>query len=78
MPTPPSALARTPLIVEPKAPPKPTAVVKKKDPEQFQFVGGRTSFSLPPLDVQGTTGAPVKPSRRTSGSQVLATSQKPR
>ncbi len=41
-----------PLIVEPKAPPKPTAVAaKKKDQEQFQFVGGRTSFSLPPLDV---------------------------
>lgn len=53
IPAPPSALAsRTPLIVEPKAPPKPTAVVaKKKDQEQFQFVGGRTSFSLPPLDV---------------------------
>ncbi|AKJ01289.1 S-DNA-T family DNA segregation ATPase FtsK/SpoIIIE [Archangium gephyra] len=52
VPAPPSALARTPLIVEPKAPPKPTAVaVKKKDQEQFQFVGGRTSFSLPPLDV---------------------------
>ncbi|HYO57785.1 DNA translocase FtsK [Archangium sp.] len=51
VPAPPSALARTPLIVEPKAPPKPTAVIKKKDPEQFQFVGGRTSFSLPPLDV---------------------------
>jgi len=42
-----SALARTPLIVEPKAPPKPT--VKKA--EQFEFVGGRKSFSLPPLDV---------------------------
>ncbi|EPX61576.1 Cell division protein FtsK [Cystobacter fuscus DSM 2262] len=42
--------ARTPLIVEPKAPPKPTAVVKKKEHE-FQFVGGRTSFSLPPMDV---------------------------
>ncbi|KFA92762.1 DNA translocase FtsK [Archangium violaceum] len=52
VPAPPSALARTPLIVEPKAPPKPTAVtIKKKDQEQFQFVGGRTSFSLPPLDV---------------------------
>ncbi|WP_375771448.1 DNA translocase FtsK 4TM domain-containing protein [Archangium gephyra] len=52
VPAPPSALARTPLIVEPKAPPKPTAVaVKKKDQEQFKFVGGRTSFSLPPLDV---------------------------
>ncbi|PTL79125.1 DNA translocase FtsK [Vitiosangium sp. GDMCC 1.1324] len=52
VPAPPSALAaRMPLIVEPKAPPKPTAVIKKKDQEQFQFVGGRTSFSLPPLDV---------------------------
>ncbi|MFL5352726.1 DNA translocase FtsK [Archangium sp.] len=53
IPAPPSALAsRTPLIVEPKAPPKPTAVVaRKKDQEQFQFVGGRTSFSLPPLEV---------------------------
>ncbi|QRK08892.1 DNA translocase FtsK 4TM domain-containing protein [Archangium violaceum] len=53
VPAQPSALAaRMPLIVEPKAPPKPTAVVaKKKDQEQFQFVGGRTSFSLPPLDV---------------------------
>jgi S-DNA-T family DNA segregation ATPase FtsK/SpoIIIE len=45
-----SAAARMPLIVEPKAPPKPT-VTKKKDPDQFEFVGGRTSFSLPPLDV---------------------------
>jgi S-DNA-T family DNA segregation ATPase FtsK/SpoIIIE len=43
--------ARTPLIVEPKAPPKPTAVVNKKKDHEFQFVGGRTSFSLPPLDV---------------------------
>ncbi|ATB31543.1 DNA translocase FtsK [Melittangium boletus] len=52
IPAPPSALAaRTPLIVEPKAPPKPTAVVAKKRDHEFQFVGGRTSFSLPPLDV---------------------------
>ncbi len=49
IPAPPSALARTPLIVEPKAPPKPTA--PKKHTEQFEFVGGRKSFSLPPLDV---------------------------
>ena len=49
VPAPPSALARTPLIVEPKAPPKPTA--PKKNTEQFEFVGGRKSFSLPPLDV---------------------------
>jgi S-DNA-T family DNA segregation ATPase FtsK/SpoIIIE len=47
VPAPPAALARTPLIVEPKAPPKPTA----KKTEQFEFVGGRKSFSLPPLDV---------------------------
>jgi len=49
VPAPSAQLARTPLIVEPKAPPKPTAVNKKQ--EQFQFVGGRTSFTPPPLDV---------------------------
>ncbi|MCI0670379.1 MAG: DNA translocase FtsK 4TM domain-containing protein [Myxococcaceae bacterium] len=38
---------RTPLIVAPKAPPRPT----KKAQEQFQFADGRTAFSLPPLDV---------------------------
>ncbi|MBX7098820.1 MAG: DNA translocase FtsK, partial [Myxococcaceae bacterium] len=38
----------TPLIVEPKAPPKPTT---KKVQEQFEFLGGRTSFAVPPLDV---------------------------
>ncbi|QSQ17972.1 FtsK/SpoIIIE family DNA translocase [Myxococcus landrumensis] len=43
-----SALARMPLIVEPKAPPKPTA---KKSQDQFEFVGDRKSFTLPPLDV---------------------------
>ncbi|WP_205525380.1 FtsK/SpoIIIE family DNA translocase [Pyxidicoccus trucidator] len=49
VPAPPSALAaRMPLIVEPKAPPKPTA---KKTQDQFEFVGDRKSFSLPPLDV---------------------------
>ncbi len=49
VPAPPSALAaRMPLIVEPKAPPKPTA---KKSQDQFEFVGDRKSFSLPPLDV---------------------------
>jgi S-DNA-T family DNA segregation ATPase FtsK/SpoIIIE len=47
-PAQPSALARMPLIVEPKAPPKPTA---KKSQDQFEFVGDRKSFSLPPLDV---------------------------
>ncbi|WP_205519687.1 FtsK/SpoIIIE family DNA translocase [Pyxidicoccus caerfyrddinensis] len=49
VPAPPSALAaRMPLIVEPKAPPKPTA---KRSQDQFEFVGDRKSFSLPPLDV---------------------------
>ncbi|HEY8209611.1 MAG TPA: DNA translocase FtsK 4TM domain-containing protein, partial [Myxococcaceae bacterium] len=42
------AAARMPVIVEPKAPPKPT---RKKETEQFQFVGDRKSFTLPPLDV---------------------------
>ncbi len=46
---PPSTLAaRMPLIVEPKAPPQPT---KKKDQEQFHFVGDRKSFNVPPIDV---------------------------
>ncbi|NBD07870.1 FtsK/SpoIIIE family DNA translocase [Corallococcus silvisoli] len=49
IPAPPAALARMPLIVEPKAPPKPTAVKRPQD--QFEFVGDRKSFSLPPLDV---------------------------
>lgn len=43
----PHALAKTPLIVEPKAPPKPTKVDKK----QFEFTAGRTGFDLPPLDM---------------------------
>jgi DNA segregation ATPase FtsK/SpoIIIE, S-DNA-T family len=46
----PAATVRTPLIVEPKAPPKPTGR-KEKEQEQFAFVGGRTRFTLPPLDV---------------------------
>jgi DNA segregation ATPase FtsK/SpoIIIE, S-DNA-T family len=46
----PAVPARTPLIVEPKAPPKPSAR-KEKEQEQFAFVGGRTRFTLPPLDV---------------------------
>ncbi|RKH45059.1 DNA translocase FtsK [Corallococcus sp. AB050B] len=49
IPAPPAALARMPLIVEPKAPPKPTATKRPQD--QFEFVGDRKSFSLPPLDV---------------------------
>jgi S-DNA-T family DNA segregation ATPase FtsK/SpoIIIE len=43
-----SALARIPLIVEPKKPPAPA---KRKEPGQFEFVGDRKSFTLPPLDV---------------------------
>ena len=39
---------RGPLIVEPKAPPKPTT---HKEQNQFEFVGGRTQFTPPPLDV---------------------------
>ncbi|MBF5043729.1 DNA translocase FtsK [Aggregicoccus sp. 17bor-14] len=48
LPPPPAAaaLARMPVIVEPKAPPKPT-----KKAEDFEFVGDRKSFTLPPLDV---------------------------
>ncbi len=42
------ALARMPLIVEPKAPPKPTV---KKQQEQFEFVGDRRSFQQPPIDI---------------------------
>jgi S-DNA-T family DNA segregation ATPase FtsK/SpoIIIE len=42
------ALARMPVIVEPKAPPKPTA---KKQQEQFEFVGDRRSFAAPPIDI---------------------------
>ncbi|MBE2254297.1 MAG: DNA translocase FtsK, partial [Myxococcus sp.] len=44
---PPHALAKTPLIVEPKAPPRPTKVDKK----QFEFSDGRTGFDLPPIDM---------------------------
>jgi S-DNA-T family DNA segregation ATPase FtsK/SpoIIIE len=47
-PSPSQALARMPLIVEPKAPPKPTAAPKK---EEFQFARGLTRFTTPPLDV---------------------------
>lgn len=45
-PTP--AAARMPLIVAPKALAAPTA---KKAQDQFEFVGDRKSFTLPPLDV---------------------------
>jgi S-DNA-T family DNA segregation ATPase FtsK/SpoIIIE len=41
-----TALARMPVIIEPKAPPRPTA----KRP-QFEFAEGRTGFELPPVDV---------------------------
>ena len=47
--TPPGlVLARTPLIIEPKAPPKPTLPLKR---EEFQFAAGHTRFTLPPMDV---------------------------
>jgi len=45
----PAAVAKMPLIVLPKAPPKPDA--KRKLQEQFEFVGDRKSFTPPPLDV---------------------------
>ncbi|MGQ0503836.1 MAG: DNA translocase FtsK 4TM domain-containing protein [Myxococcaceae bacterium] len=47
VPAPPVALARTPLIVEPKAPPVPS----KKTQEQFEFVGDRKHFNVPPMSV---------------------------
>jgi S-DNA-T family DNA segregation ATPase FtsK/SpoIIIE len=43
-----TALARMPLIVEPKAPPKPT---KKEPKEDFLFSDGRSTFEVPPLDL---------------------------
>jgi S-DNA-T family DNA segregation ATPase FtsK/SpoIIIE len=43
-----SALTRMPLIVEPKAPPKPT---KKENKEEFVFSDGRSNFDPPPLDL---------------------------
>ncbi|MFZ5444040.1 MAG: DNA translocase FtsK [Myxococcota bacterium] len=43
-----SALARMPVIVEPKAPPRPT---KKEPKEEFLFNDGRSNFEVPPLDV---------------------------
>ncbi len=43
-----SALARMPLIVEPKAPPKPT---KKEQKEEFLFSDGRSNFDVPPIDL---------------------------
>ncbi|HEY1332789.1 MAG TPA: DNA translocase FtsK 4TM domain-containing protein, partial [Myxococcaceae bacterium] len=45
-----AAPARAPLIVEPKAPPKPSAA-RHKEQNQFEFVGGRTQFTPPPLEV---------------------------
>ncbi len=43
-----TALARMPLIVEPKTPPKPT---KKEVKEEFLFSKGRSNFEVPPLDL---------------------------
>ena len=42
-----TALARMPVIIEPKAPPKPT----KKDAKEFVFTKGRSNFEVPPLDL---------------------------
>ncbi len=47
-PVPVTALARMPVIVEPKAPPKPT---KKEPKEEFLFSHGRSNFDVPPLDL---------------------------
>ncbi len=46
----PSALSRMPLIVEPKAPPKPSKKAEAPRP-QFEMADGRTGFELPPTDV---------------------------
>lgn len=43
-----TALTRMPLIVEPKAPPKPT---KKEPKEDFLFTDGRQAFEVPPIDL---------------------------
>ena len=43
-------MKRTPLIVEPKAPPKPA----KNAQASFEFIGGRQSFVLPSLEVLDT------------------------
>jgi DNA segregation ATPase FtsK/SpoIIIE, S-DNA-T family len=47
-PSPHLAIARMPVIIEPKAPPRPT---KKKEQEQFEFADGRTAFTLPPCEL---------------------------
>ena len=61
---------RTPLIVEPKAPPRPS---RPKENEQFEFVGGRTRFTLPPLDVLNFD----RPERSALDKEVfLATAEK--
>jgi DNA segregation ATPase FtsK/SpoIIIE, S-DNA-T family len=61
---------RTPLIVEPKAPPRPS---RTKENEQFEFVGGRTRFTLPPLDVLNFD----RPERSALDKEVfLATAEK--
>jgi S-DNA-T family DNA segregation ATPase FtsK/SpoIIIE len=63
----PSALTRTPLIVEPKAPPKPT----KR--EEFQFNGDRTSFNVPPIDV---LEAPKRESKTIDKDAYLLTAER--
>jgi S-DNA-T family DNA segregation ATPase FtsK/SpoIIIE len=63
----PSALTRMPLIIEPKAPPKPT----KK--EEFQFNGDRTSFNVPPIDV---LEAPKRESKTIDKDAYLLTAER--
>jgi S-DNA-T family DNA segregation ATPase FtsK/SpoIIIE len=40
---------RMPVIIEPKAPPKPSP--KKREQDQFEFLNGRKSFVPPPIDI---------------------------
>jgi S-DNA-T family DNA segregation ATPase FtsK/SpoIIIE len=63
----PSALARLPLIVEPKAPPKPTRK------EEFHFEGDRSSFSVPPIDLLET---PKRESRTIDKDAYLLTAER--
>ncbi len=66
-----TALARMPLIIEPKAPPKPTAPTKKKS--EFEFTGDRTSFVVPPVDL---LEAKIRERTTIDKSVYLATAEK--
>ncbi len=65
-----TALARMPVIVEPKAPPKPT---KKEPKEEFLFTDGRSAFEVPPLEL-----LTARTSQRTQVEKTvyLATAEK--